>query len=538
MPQGTEPEALGNVQPTAALSGSDTARDSDGVLDATRKISRSAVFTAPALGNEDLTRDFGFVPVVRLGNFVWHDANGDGVQNEPFSNNLANVLVQLRRANDGAVLGEQRTNVDGVYEFNSLTTAGLEPNTAYTLTVPLDEASNAALATFVPTLPTAGSDTSVDSDGVFERNASPAPRAVRQNAQTGAFGTFADTFDFGFVQPLSIGDFLFVDLNGDGVQNDGGGGVPGATVTLMRGNSQVASVTTDSAGKYLFTEREVAGLVPATAYRVEVAPLQTALSNFRPTLANRGNNDALDSDASPNDDPLSVPVTTAASGVAQRADLTIDFGFEPLQSTVKLGDFVWLDQNRNGAQDAGEPGVAGVTLSLRDQNGEVTSTVTDANGRYEFTSGETAATATGVEANTDYTIVINLIGPLSGLQATRVGGAGGDTTRDSNGVHTSATFVTADARTGALGSDDRSFDFGFVPVFEIGDFVWSDVDGDGVQDAGEPGIAGVTVTLEDVATGDVVRSQLTDNDVSYIYIYIYILILFFPFFFKKNICKL
>lgn len=37
-------------------------------------------------------------------------------------------------------------------------------------------------------------------------------------------------------------------------------------------------------------------------------------------------------------------------------------------------------------------------------------------------------------------------------------------------------------------------------LFSLGDFVWSDLDGDGVQDAGEPGIGGVTVTLSTGAT--------------------------------------
>ena len=166
-------------------------------LDAARRSSRSApfvapalggadltrdfgFFVAPALGGADLTRDFGFVPVVRIGNFVWHDANGDGLQNEPFANNLANVLVQLRSADDSTLLGEQRTNVDGAYEFNSLTTAGVEPNTAYTLAVPLDEAVNPALAPFVPTLTEAGGDTAVDSDGTFERKNSPSAGALQR----------------------------------------------------------------------------------------------------------------------------------------------------------------------------------------------------------------------------------------------------------------------------------------------------------------------------------------------------------------------
>ena len=34
-----------------------------------------------------------------------------------------------------------------------------------------------------------------------------------------------------------------------------------------------------------------------------------------------------------------------------------------------------------------------------------------------------------------------------------------------------------------------------LPAGTIGDFVWRDLDGDGAQDAGEPGVAGVTVSI-------------------------------------------
>jgi hypothetical protein len=36
-----------------------------------------------------------------------------------------------------------------------------------------------------------------------------------------------------------------------------------------------------------------------------------------------------------------------------------------------------------------------------------------------------------------------------------------------------------------------------APQQQLADFVWEDIDGDGVQDAGEPGIENVTVTLQD-----------------------------------------
>ena len=52
-----------------------------------------------------------------------------------------------------------------------------------------------------------------------------------------------------------------------------------------------------------------------------------------------------------------------------------------------IGDFVWNDSNGNGIQDAGEPGVPGVTVKLRDCASVVlATTITDANGLYQFSN--------------------------------------------------------------------------------------------------------------------------------------------------------
>src|SRR5262249_61408824 len=42
---------------------------------------------------------------------------------------------------------------------------------------------------------------------------------------------------------------------------------------------------------------------------------------------------------------------------------------------------------------------------------------------------------------------------------------------------------------------DQTIDFGFYQPASVGDFVWNDLNGNGVQDGGEPGINGVTLTL-------------------------------------------
>ena len=61
-----------------------------------------------------------------------------------------------------------------------------------------------------------------------------------------------------------------------------------------------------------------------------------------------------------------------------------------------------------------------------------------------------------------------------------------------------------------------SADFGFGPFAQLGDFVWHDVDKDGVQDPGEPGIEGITVTLRD-GSGVVVATTTTDADGLYVF---------------------
>ncbi len=57
---------------------------------------------------------------------------------------------------------------------------------------------------------------------------------------------------------------------------------------------------------------------------------------------------------------------------------------------AELGDFVWLDENQNGLQDAGEPGLGGVQVILEQATGNtfipVDTTTTAADGYYQFST--------------------------------------------------------------------------------------------------------------------------------------------------------
>jgi hypothetical protein len=240
--------------------------------------------------------------------------------------------------------------------------------------------------------------------------------------------------------------------------------IPSAFVGAGNSISQTTTTATNAglAGYYQFSN-----LAPGT-YTVRV----TTLSGYVPTFTGKGTT-ATDSNASPS----GTSPSALASG---QTDQTIDFGF---YKPVSIGNFVWEDTNGNGVQDAGEPGINGVTLTLSGTNGagsavsQTTTTVTNAGqaGYYQFSNLVPGT----------YTVSVTT---PSGYVPTFTGK--GTTATDSN-ASPSGTSPSALAS----GQTDQTIDFGFYKPVTIGDFVWNDTNGNGIQNSGEPGIKGVTLTL-------------------------------------------
>lgn len=86
---------------------------------------------------------------------------------------------------------------------------------------------------------------------------------------------------------------------------------------------------------------------------------------------------------------VAVPCTQAGEALAGLSSVTdTDDAVVRVKRLAELGDFVWLDANANGLQDAGEAGVAGVSVRLCDGSGAELDAVavTDANGGYRFSN--------------------------------------------------------------------------------------------------------------------------------------------------------
>ncbi|MFK7972740.1 MAG: SdrD B-like domain-containing protein, partial [Bacteroidia bacterium] len=434
--------------------GGDDTKDSD----ASVTNGRTAVINLTS-GETDNSNDAGFYQsTARLGDLVFEDKNANGIQDvgEP---GIAGVTVRLLRGNGTATGQTTTTNGSGIYAFTNLAPgsyivefvrpSGYQPS-------PVNQGANDAL----------------DSDA----NATTGRTGVR-NLTTGQNDP---TNDAGFYVPASLGDLVFEDLDADGVQDANEPGIAGVTVTLLTGAGQPTgqSTTTNGNGNYSFTN-----LTPGD-YIVEFS----APSGYTASPSDQGGDDAKDSDAS-----VSNGRTAVVDLESGENDPTVDAGF--FQSTARLGNFVWEDKNANGIQEAGEPGIQGVTVRLLNGNGSPTgsTTTTNANGIYNFTN-----LAPG-------TYRVEFVAP-NGFIASPANQGGNDATDSDANTTNGRTGI----RTIVTGQNDPTNDAGFYRPVSLGDLVFEDRDADGVQDAGEPGISGVTVVLLD-GNGNTTGQTTTTN---------------------------
>ncbi|HCZ1300076.1 TPA: carboxypeptidase regulatory-like domain-containing protein, partial [Staphylococcus aureus] len=405
-----------------------------------------SVSTGNALGFTNNQSGGAGQEVYKIGNYVWEDTNKNGVQ-ELGEKGVGNVTVTVFDNNTNTKVGEAVTKEDGSYLIPNL------PNGDYRV-----EFSNLPKG-YEVTPSKQGNNEELDSNGLSS--------VITVNGKDNL------SADLGIYKPkYNLGDYVWEDTNKNGIQDQDEKGISGVTVTLKDENGNVLkTVTTDADGKYKFTDLDNGN------YKVEF----TTPEGYTPTTVTSGSDIEKDSNG----------LTT--TGVINGADnMTLDSGFYKTPK-YNLGNYVWEDTNKDGKQDSTEKGISGVTVTLKNENGEVLQTTkTDKDGKYKFTGLENGTYKVEFETPSGYT-------------PTQVG-SGTDEGIDSNG--TSTTGVIKD-------KDNDTIDSGFYkPTYNLGDYVWEDTNKNGVQDKDEKGISGVTVTLKD-ENDKVLKTVTTDENGKY-----------------------
>jgi hypothetical protein len=217
-------------------------------------------------------------------------------------------------------------------------------------------------AGYVLSPPNQGGDPSTDSD---------ADNTGKTAVISLMSGESDPSWDAGFYIPTAIGNYVWYDFNGDGIQAPDESPISGSKVTLYGAAGQlIETTTTDQHGFYGFTN-----LTPGDYNVGFQSPV-----GYVPTQPNQGSDDTIDSDADP------VTGKTSPTNLTQdENDPTWDAGFT---KPASYGGYVWddgLNGMGNGIKDLGEPGVAGVTIILLDKDGqEVGRTVTGSDGSFHF----------------------------------------------------------------------------------------------------------------------------------------------------------
>ncbi len=316
-------------------------------------------------------------------------------------------------------------------------------------------------------------------------------------------------------KPACIGDRVWIDSNGNGIQDAGEVGIADVKVELFNedgtpvgvdanGNSYSNIQMTDSNGRYEFCT-----LKPNKKYHIKVTPPEGYYFSFKA----KGGDESRDSD---------IDAATKESGdILLKSGASYAHLDAGLVKPACIGDFIWEDKDANGIQEAGESGVAGVKLEIVDASGNsvvdvngnsVVPVTTAADGKYEF---------------------CNLVPGVYQVKVTKLPenyyitreNEGEDESKDSDIASFLATSGAMPKELLESGEHNSSFDGGIFKSVCLAGETWIDQNVDGIRDANEEAVANVKVTLIDAVTGELPKSVLgesvapiyTDSDGSYLF---------------------
>jgi hypothetical protein len=145
---------------------------------------------------------------------------------------------------------------------------------------------------------------------------------------------------------------VYNDQNGNGVQDAGEEGYAGVTVVVTDSEGTLHTVTTDANGRYCLKD------LPEGEAIVDVDEASVSGDAVVTT-----------------EDPSVVDVVADTDNEAEKDGIYSG-------PTGSVCGIVYVDVNKNGRKDYGEPGIANITVTITDQNGKMTQVETGTDGKY------------------------------------------------------------------------------------------------------------------------------------------------------------
>lgn len=384
------------------------------------------------------------IGTVRTGSFsgiVYNDAEDTGV----YAGQYAGVPEASLSVTDlkSGVTRQTRTGPDGQFELS-----GLRPGT-YAMTVVLPEDRLFSRA--------------VEGGGAF---AGSDEGSLTVEPLTLGMGQDFPSISIGSLLPIHVEGSLYLDENMNQRRDASERGLSGATVRLYHNDVLLLEQQTRDDGAFRFE-----GLRPGNIHLEALLPEEAMFTTNQPVR------------------PLeALGVEGATSKYTLKAGQSIEALEVPLLLRGSISGYVFEDSNNNGQYDNGEPALSDTLVQLlRMESGEEISVST----RY---SDEQGAFAFGSLPPGEYLLRFTL--PEGYLYALM-----GEGPRASIAIEEEELTAVSERFPLAMGQTILSKMCGGILPGMVGDTVWLDENGNGLQDDGEPPVSGVVIVLYRVVNG-------------------------------------
>lgn len=388
----------------------------------------------------------------QISGFVWNDINENGIK-EIGENYIDSVRIELY-SNDLRLVGTTFTGLEenGKYKFRNIE-------------------KGAYIVKFINPENFDISEGIGDDMKISNRFGIGTTDLINLN-----WGAQVGNINGGFISDKGIiGDYIWLDKNDNGIQDIDEIGLGAIRIELFDENkNKLLETISDDDGRYIFKD-----IIYGKYFISFEISDEYLISNNGVFETSVGQIKLINNHA----------VTEIFELHRSEEKLDLDLGL--VYNYSVLGDKVWLDNNGNGREDFNENGVAGIELTIFDENhNKKSEIVTDEGGNYQFENLRSGKYYIEVKLPKKYIVKGSAKYPIT----------------NKFGQNTTELFEILPGQNLL----DADFCLNFIKA-KIGDFVWFDDNENGVFDEGEKGLNGIEVVLRGIENNEVYKTKTSNN---------------------------